>query len=190
MEAEKKAEQFLRNSLKFLDKEIAIPSNQFFSITELAEERDSLNHKSVFEIQYGFPSSGAVFLRVILDASKEKLHAIITDFTVHTQPANKSLIVANYSSQSSAGLPELGASIKFGFDTNTVEHENYEKIDKNPNALQMIDLAIDDLNNAIVLGECRMCYETKTNHIACCNTVPYSQNKNEDEDEDEHDHKK
>ena len=136
MKAEEKAEQFLRKSLKLYGKKIAIPSNQVFCITELAKQSDPQNHIIKFKIQYGFLSSGSVCLDFTLDTSKEKPHATITDFIVHTQPADKSLIVANYSSQKPAGLPELGVSVKFGLDTNTVEYKGYEKIDQNPNALK------------------------------------------------------
>ncbi|MBR3145843.1 MAG: hypothetical protein IKF47_01125 [Bacilli bacterium] len=185
MKAEDKAKQFLKTSLRYYDKEIAIPSNRVFSITELLNERDAHNHKTAFIIQYGFPQSGAVCLSFILDTSSEKPHATITDFSIYTQPADKNLVVANFSTKNQNSiLDELNIDNSFGLDTKTVKFSSYEEIDNNPNALHMIDMAIDDLNNALVLGDCRECSSIGSDRIPYCNTVPYP------EKEEENNHKK
>ena len=59
----------------------------------------------------------------------------------------------------------------------TQEHSSIQEIEENPNALKMLDIAISDLNQAQVLGECRIAVPEGSDRIPCCNSTHISNEK-------------
>ena len=76
----------------------------------------------------------------------------IDKISVYAPTADKEFVVANFAPQSDFGA--ISVSANFGLDMDTNEHVSSVEIEQNPNALKMLDMAIIDLSQAEILGEC------------------------------------
>lgn len=167
MNAETKIKEFFNESIKCFGKEIALKSNQEFCINELVNKEKESKGIYSYSIQYGFPQSGCVFIKFEIEGKKGN----ITDVEVHAKPKGESMVTANYSTQ--IGIEELGVGIKTGLDIGTKKYSGVEEIDENPNALQMLDIAISDLKQALILGDCHLHVLADSDMIPVCDTTEY-----------------
>ena len=150
MEAKIKVESFFKVAMKYYGKEVALPSNQYFSINQVIDEEKDKDGEYNYKIQYGFPQSGCVSMNF-----------------GYSQESNSFSI-------KSGGV---GISENFGLDTGTQKHSKLNEIEENPNALKMLDIAISDLDKAQVLGECRQKVPVGSTHIPCCNSTHFPNTK-------------
>ena len=173
MNADEKATLFLQKALKLYGKELSIPSNQPFFISEIEDEESKKTGNPKIRVQYGFPQSGSVCVdfNIIIDEKKAEM----TDVVVFTQPSDKDIIMANYAPQSKTG--EVTINANFGMNTGTQKYATFKEIDENPNALKLLDIAIEDLDNAIIHGPFNGSIPMNSNSIPCCNTIPYERGK-------------
>ena len=169
MEAIQKVNTFFSLSMKCVGKEIAIPSNQNFMIERIVDKGEEDSY--YFHIQYGFPQSGSVILGFLYSLKDHS--ASLKRISVSTQSADKEFLMANYNPKETIGA--LGININFGIDTGTEEYNSFEEIEKNPNALKMLDFAIDDLKEAKILGPCRAVDFPGSSHITYCDCVEYTE---------------
>ncbi len=167
-----KITDFWRKSFKYYGKEIALDSNQHFSIDQICNDENLQNGIYDYQVQYGFPQSGCITLSFSF-TEKDKSFSI-DKITVYAPPADKEFIVANFAPQTFGGL---SASANFGLDMETKEHTSLAEILQNPNALKMLDFATRDLENAEVLGECRLEALTGSERIPMCHSTNKPQNK-------------
>ena len=65
-------------------------------------------------------------------------------------------------------IDELGISANFGLDIDTKEHTSSIEIEQNPNALKMLDMAINDLSQAKILGKCCLEVSKDSDAIPLC----------------------
>ena len=173
MEAAQKIDSFFRTAMKYYGKEIALPSNQHFSIDQVIDEEKDKDGEYNYMIQYGFPQSGCVSMD--FGYSQESNSFSINGISVFAPPIGEDIIMANFAPQVESG--EVGISVNFGLDTGTQKHSKLNEIEENPNALKMLDIAISDLNKAQVLGECREAVPVGSTHIPCCNSTHFPNEK-------------
>ena len=171
MNAGDKAKDFFRIAIKYMGKDIAIPSNNIFDINYVVDKQAELEGIRKYTIQYGFPQSGGVFLSFSVIEEENRIG--ITDLSVYAPSADQEMIIANYNPEMEAG--GIGISFKAGLDNETIEHKSLDEIENNPNAMQMLDIAIEDLSKAEVLGECMECVPMDSDTIPCCSTSPYKE---------------
>jgi hypothetical protein len=171
MNADDKIRDFFYKSIKLYGKEISIPSNQHFSIDQIIDDEEFDPDKPVykFKIQYGFPQSGCIGLKFTYADDKY----VINDIDIFAPPADKEMIVANYSPQVNAGPISIG--INFGIDMGTVKHSSEDEIKNNPNALKMLDIAISDLEKAEIHGKCTAVVPEGSSIIPCTNSIHTSE---------------
>lgn len=170
MSAGDKVKKFFRIATKYMGKDIAIPSNNTFDINYVVDKQAEMEGIRKYTIQYGFPQSGCVYLSFSVMSEENRIG--ITSLSVYAPPADQEMIIANYNPEIDAG--GLGISFKVGLDNGTIEHESLDEIENNPNAMQMLDIAIEDLSKAEVLGEC-MEISSDEDIIPCCSTNPYKE---------------
>lgn len=177
MEDEKQALEkisaFWRKSLKYYGKEIALDSNQYFSINQICNDDNLQKGIYDYKVQYGFPQSGCITLG--FSYKKEDDSFLIDKITVYAPPADKEFIVASFAPQ--ADFDELSVSMNFGLDMGTKKHTSCAEISQNPNALNMLDFAIEDLEKAQVLGECRLEVPAGSEQIPICHSTNKPLNK-------------
>ena len=146
----------IKKGMKLLDivkhyvyKDISLESNAFFEIHQLYSD-DSVESQDTerFEVQYGYPLSGSVCINFDLNFSEKTL--CLTGIEVYTQPEDEEFVMASYASSKQFG--EVTIKTRGCLDTGTERYRGSSEIDKNPNALLMIDTAIEDLEKAKVLG--------------------------------------
>lgn len=166
-----KIEDFWRKSLKYYGKEIVLGSNQYFSIDQIRNGENLQMGIYDYRIQYGFPQSGCITIDFSFDEDSKSFS--INNIIVYAPPADKEFVVANYAPQVTLG--EMNVSANFGIDMHTEKHASIEAISQNPNALNMLDFASDDLDKAEVLGECRVVVPSGSEIIPMCNCTnkPY-----------------
>lgn len=171
--AEEKLQSFLKSSLKLMGKEIALPSNYYFCINYIADNADDNEEVNSYKIQYGYPQSGSVYVEFYCSINEGVIK--IKKYSVHAPRPEDNMtssafanIVAN---QEVKDIPGLSISFHFGADINTEEYKTLEDINKHPNALDMLTTAITDLNQAEVLGECRLNVPTGSEYIPVTNSV-------------------
>ncbi len=174
-QASKKIESFFRTSLKYYGKEIALPSNQHFSIDQISNPNKEQEGDYRYIIQYGFPQSGCV--SVNFGYSHKNNSFTVDNISVYAPPVGENIIMANFSPQTQVG--EIGISVNFGIDTGTQEHKSLSEIEANPNALRMLDIATSDLSRAQILGECRVAVPEGSERIPCCDckSIPNTKGK-------------
>lgn len=166
-----KIEDFWRKSLKYYGKEIVLGSNQYFSIDQIRNGENLQMGIYDYRVQYGFPQSGCITLDFSFDEESKSFS--INNITVYAPPADKEFVVANYAPQVTLG--EMNVSANFGIDMHTEKHTSIETISQNPNALNMLAFASDDLDKAEVLGECGLEVPLGSKKIPMCNSTnkPY-----------------
>ena len=160
----KKLKNFFSTSLKYYGKEIALTSNQHFSIDQISDPNKEQYGDYRYIIQYGFPQSGCVSIH--FGYSQQNNSFTIDKVSVYAPPAGENIIMANFSPQTQ--VEEIGISINFGVDTGTQEHTSLSEIEANPNALKMLDIATLYLSKAQILGECKLAVPEGSKHIPCC----------------------
>ncbi|MCM1053740.1 MAG: hypothetical protein NC483_07190 [Ruminococcus sp.] len=161
-----KIEKFFRVSSQYLGKEIGLLSGQHFSIAHFRSKEKADDGTLNYLIQYGFPQSGAVCLN--FDYLPAQNAVTINKIEVFAPEAGKEMTLASFAPQ--AQVAEFGISINFGVDNNTKPHLTHSEIEANPNALKMLDLAIDDLAHAQVIGECQLCVPKDSDYIPCASS--------------------
>ena len=177
MKSDEKIKNFVNASLMYNGKLIAFPSNQVFSITEIIKQKkdnDSKDEGVVYRIQYGFPDSGCVSVKLKIIGKK----GTVFDVEVYAPPADKPMITANFASDANV-ISELGVHFQTGVDMGTVKHSTEEEIDANPNALQMLDIAISDLNDALIIGDYNVAVEKGSEYYPTSGSTTYP-NKTDD----------
>ena len=173
MEATQKIYSFFRTAVKYYGKEIALPSNQYFSINQVVDEEKDKDGEYNYMIQYGFPQSGCVSMD--FEYSHESKSFSINGISVFAPPTGENIVMANFAPQAKFG--DVGISVNFGFDMGTQKHSKLSEIEENPNALKMLDIAISDLDKAQVLGKCRVVVPVGSTRIPCCNSTRFSNEK-------------
>lgn len=173
MEATQKIDSFFRTAMKYYGKEIALPSNQHFSIDQVVDEEKDKDGEYNYMIQYGFPQSGCVSMD--FGYSQESNSFSIKGISVFAPPTGENIVMANFAPQAKVG--DIGISVNFGLDTGTQKHSKLSEIEENPNALKILDIAISDLDKAQVLGECREEVPVGSTRIPCCNSTRFSNEK-------------
>lgn len=160
-------EGFLKTALQYLDKEIALPSGQRFSIDLVRDAEKEREKTYTYQIQYGFPQAGAICVSLEYCFARNEL--IVDKTEVFVPPADRDLSIANFAPQ--VQNSELTVSINFGMDNGTIAHSDEDDIVKNPNALKMFDLAISDLTQARILGDCQICVPSGSKTIPVCHST-------------------
>lgn len=169
----KKIDIFFRTALKYCGKEIGLTSNQIFSIDQIRDSDREQEGEYSYAIQYGFPQSGGISMK--FDYS-QKLNSFSVDkISVYAPPIGENIIMANFAPQLQEG--PIGISVNFGIDMGTQEHSTIQEIEGNPNALKMLDIATSDLNQAQILGECKIAVPEGSDRIPCCNSTHISKDK-------------
>lgn len=173
MDVKTKIEIFVRKSLKCFGSEVALPSNNMFEINEILGDEQN---KQTYSIQYGFPQSGSVIAR--FDFLKESRQLIIdsSTVTVHAVPEGKEMMIANLSQETSVDELGLGMNINFGLDNGTQEYSGIEEIEKSPNAVKMLDIAINDLDEVQILGDCMVAVPMGSKMIPVTTSTMYRKN--------------
>ena len=172
-QASEKITSFFRKSFEYYGKEIALESNQHFGIDQILNEEKQKQGEYNYHIQYGFPSSGCVSMN--FSYSKESDSFSIDEITVYAPPADKEMVMATFAPQSQVG--EVNISANFGLDMGTEEHKSISSIANNPNALKMLEIAINDLGQAEILGDCRVAVPIGSELIPCTNSTNRPRNK-------------
>lgn len=170
-----KMTMLLKFALSFYDKEISLPSNQFFSFDQIIDEKNTRDGEYNYQVQYGFPQSGSVLMN--FSYFEESDSFTVDKLSVHAPSADKEFAVANFTPQTDFG--GISISANFGLDMKTEEYTSLEDIEQNPNAIKMIDMAIDDLSQAEILGECMVGVPIGSNKIPLCSTSVKPLNKTE-----------
>ena len=173
MEATQKIYSFFRTAVKYYGKEIALPSNQYFSINQVVDEEKDKDGEYNYMIQYGFPQSGCVSMD--FEYSHESKSFSINGISVFAPPTGENIVMANFAPQAKVGY--VGISVNCGLDMGTQKHSKLSEIEENPNALKMLDIAISDLDKAQVLGKCRVVVPVGSTRIPCCNSTRFSNEK-------------
>ncbi len=172
-QAFKKLENFFKTSIKYYGKRISLNSNQHFSIDQLCDLDNNQEENINYVIQYGFPQSGGICMHFTYE--KKRNSFTITKVSVYAPAAGKNMVVANFASQSNVG--PMNVNINFGLNADTKEHTKLSEIEANPNAMEMIDIAISDLNDAQILGECMLAVPKGSKFIPCCECLNISKTK-------------
>ena len=172
-QTKEKIGKLLKIALAYYGKEISLPTTQHFSFDQINDEKNSIEGKYDYHIQYGFPQSGSVSMgfSYLEDSNSFSINKI----SVYAPPADKEFVVANFAPQSDFGA--ISVSANFGLDMNTIEHTSSGEIEQNPNAQKMLDMAINDLSQAEILGECRVAVPIGSDRIPLCNTTNKPLNK-------------
>lgn len=170
---QEKATIFLRKSLQYYGKEIALESNQIFSIDQIINDENLQNGIYDYKVQYGFPQSGCVSLEFSYSEPEQSFS--INEVTVYAPSADKEFVVANFAPKVDLGV--MNVSANFGVDMGTTKHTTTEEIANNPNALNMLDFANNDLDKAQVLGECCLMVPEGSKRIPITNSTTKCLNK-------------
>lgn len=101
----------------------------------------------------------------------------IDKISVYAPTSDKEFIIANFAPQYEVN--ELSINANFGLDMDTKKHTSSIDIEQNPNALKMLDMAINDLSQAEIIGECREAVPIGSDRIPLCNSTnrPLNQRK-------------
>lgn len=168
-----KITDFFRASFEYYGSEIYLQSNQHFGIDQIINEEKQQQGEYAYHIQYGFPSSGCVSMDCGYSQSNDTFS--INKVTVYAPPADKEMIVATFAPQ--AQIDEVNVSANFGIDAGTEEHNTIDSIANNPNAIKMLEIAIGDLSEAEIIGECRVSVPMESKTIPCSNSTNRRKNK-------------
>lgn len=156
--------KLLKLAFSYYGKEILLPSKQYFNFIQINDQENSIKGKYDYQIQYGFPQSGSVIIKF---SYFQKEHSFSVDkISVFAPSADKLFDVVNFVPQ--VNIDELGISANFGLDIDTKEHTSSIEIEQNPNALKMLDMAINDLSQATILGKCCLEVSEDSDTIPLC----------------------
>ena len=169
MNISQKINNFFGTAIKYHGEEIALQSNQYFSIDQIVNDDKEQDGKYDYHIQYGFPQSGCISMKFTYSENENAFS--INDISIYVPPANQELIIANYAPEMQFGEMQIQTNI--GVDMKTQKYSNLSEIELNPNAIKMLDMAISDLQNALVIGENKQTVSIGSDIIPCCSTVPY-----------------
>lgn len=158
MQAKTKIISFCLAAMKYIGKEITLPSNEHFIIDCVIDEEKAKNGKYDYMIHYGFPQSGCIVMKAELSTKSNSCS--VSSITVYAPQKEGDIIMTDFD-------PQIGTSVNLV----TPEHSDISKTDENPNALFMLDIAIYDLNNAQVIGKCSRLAVPGSTHIPCCNST-------------------
>ncbi len=158
---EEKIDSFFKAAIAYYGKEIALDSNQYFEIDQIVDREYT---KPRFQIQYGYPQSGSVFLKFELDSPNNSV--ALTDISINAPRKGEPIYMATFAPEYQP-LEELSIRFDFGMDMNTEEHNTITSIMDNPNALRILTAATTDLERAEVLGECRLAVPMDSVLIPC-----------------------
>ena len=172
-QAAKKIDSFFRTSFKYYGKEIGLTSRQYFGIDQIINQNKDQDDEYNYIMQYGFPQSGCVSMHFTY--SQKSNSFIVDSISVYAPPAGENFVMANFAPQTQVG--EIGISMNFGIKTGTKKHTSLDEINANPNALKMLDVAISDLSQAQILGECRLEVPEGSERIPCCDCTYISNSK-------------
>lgn len=172
-QALKKIDSFFRTALGYYGKEVGLTSNQLFSIDQICDPEKEKSGEYSYTIQYGFPQSGAVMMN--FGYSQKTSEFTVDKISVYAPPVGENIMMANFAPQLQAG--PVGINVNFGMDMGTQEHTGIHEIEKNPNALKMLDIAIADLSRAQILGDCMVAVPAGSDRIPCCNSTRISNTK-------------
>ena len=149
--------EFLGVAVNYIGKEIELKSSQHFSITYNIEDENM----PMYQFQYGFPQSGCVSLSMINGGEHEGKCARVL---VTAPSADKEFVTATFKDKKEVGAG-LSVGVSFGIDMGFDEHKTFAEIEANPNAITMVDLAVQDLSQAVVLGESREAVSEGEKHL-------------------------
>lgn len=138
-------------------KEVTIPSNDFFVINQISDsEKETLGEYNYY-IQYGFFNSGCICLNLsyFLKSNEVKLNTI-SIFAPSKEKANLML-------QEDDNTFTSNVEIK--------KYDTINAIAANPKAIEILDSAITNLSQTIVLGEYTSSSTDKI--IPCCAVKRY-----------------
>lgn len=162
-----KIKKLLEIVLSYYGKEIALSSVQHFSFDQIIDEENSIQGKYKYHIQYGFPQSGCV--NMIINYRKDVNSFSVDKISVYAPTSDKDFVVTNFIPQFE--LDNLNVSENFGVDIGTIEHTSSIDIEQNPNAMKMLDMAINDLSQAEVLGKCEQEAPIGSQEIPICISI-------------------
>lgn len=168
-EISNKITEFCKAAIRLFGKEISIPSNQLFCINQIVDPETQTEGEEKFLIQYGFPSSGSVCMNLGYNAQENNIYIDSTD--VYAPPEGQPVLMANFAPKINVG--EFGLGVKVGVDAGCKKHSTIEEMAGNPNVLETLNIAIEDLKKARIHGECRAAVEMGSDIIPCCNTTTY-----------------
>ena len=168
-----KIEKFFKTAIKYYGKQIGLNSNQIFTIEQINDAEKEKAGVYSYTIQYGYPQSGCVSLD--FRYTKEKNLFTVDKVCIYAPPASKDLVIANFAPQTQIGAVDINVNV--GIDNGTLKHSTFSEIEANPNAMKMLDIAILDLNEAQILGECTIVVFEGSKTIPCCESVPISKTK-------------
>lgn len=171
--ASQKLENFLKMSLKYCGKKICLNSYQHFSIDQISNLNKEQLGEYRYMIQYGFSQSGGVSMHI--NYSPKSNSVTIDKVAVYAPPIRDNIIMANFAPQTQ--VEEINVGVNIGIDTGTEKHTTLSEIEANPNAMQMLDIAILDLSQAQILGKCTTIVADGSELIPCCNCVHISNTK-------------
>lgn len=170
-EVRNKLQDFFRNSFVYYGKEIALDSNQHFTIDQIVDnEQEEVNN---YHIQYGFPQSGCVSMNCSYIIEEKRFS--IDGVTIYAPSEDKEFLIANVLPEVQDGVVNVRTS--FGLDMNTEEHTTVDSILGNPNAIKMLEVAINDLSHAEIIGECLVSVPIGSEFIPCTVSSPKTKGK-------------
>ena len=168
MDVNDKIKDFFRKSVVHYGKEVSVPSDQHFGIEEYINDPDIPDGEHRYIIQYGYPQSGCVSVNFSYSDAEG---FAITGVEVFAPPEGQDFVMANYTPETELG--EIGISMSFGLPIGTVEHKTPEDIERNPNAVKMLDFAINDLTQAKEHGECMVAVEKDSRTVPVTSCTRY-----------------
>ena len=144
---------FYRSAAVYMDKEIALNHSNHFSM-----EVSNVGDKDFrLRIQYGFPQSLCVSMQTDCTFHEGECYEVnVTKFTVFAPPPNQPLLNTDYTINGlNPEMSELSVSVSSAYDgLGTIqEYSSREDIAGNPNAIKVLQGAIDDLRTALTIGE-------------------------------------
>ena len=162
MSLDDKTKEFFKTSMQFFGKEIEVPSGQYFCIDRIIDPDDL--SKIYMQIQYGFSQSGCVNMGCELD--QKNMAARIKEFTIYAPPEGEDIVMINYTPE--VDFWDVGITMDVGLNTGAIKHSTSEEILRNPNAIRMLDTAINDISKAQIIGECKADVVEGSLRIPCC----------------------
>lgn len=167
-----KINRFFKATLNCYNKEVGLYSGQSLLIDQIVDENSEDPSVRYYSVQYGFPQSGCVFLNFRYSDDTGKF--TITDVSVFAPADGEEVVTANFVEEAEV-MEEATVGIKVGADMQTVERVGLEAIEKSHNALQMLDMAIGDLEKAKILGECFIAVPEGSSRIPCVDSHAISE---------------
>ena len=166
IDTDKKINDFMIAAGRCFGKKIGLHTNTYFDI-ELDLNNKSFNDEIPFTIQYGYPQSGCILMKIGL--LRKVNDFVIRETSVYTQPPEKQILIAD--TEDEQEVNEINIKDSFGIDTGTVEYKGIEEIKNNHNALELLTQATNELNNAEILGKCQTEQSSEDSIISFCECI-------------------